>query len=280
MRPIGEQTILITGATDGMGRRLARELAAQGATLLLHGRDQGRGEATLAEVREATGNDRLVYYRADFASLDEVRRLARRVFDEQGRLDTLVNNAGIGAGLPGDRRRELSRDGYELRFQVNYLAPFLLTRSLLPLLKASAPARIVNVASVGQAPIDFDDVMLERGYDGMRAYSQSKLALIMFTFDLAAELEGTGVTANALHPASLMDTKMVFESFGYTMSRVEDGVAATMRLVTDPGLEGVSGRYYDQLREARAHRQAYDPDARARLRTLSERLTGLAPPAP
>jgi NAD(P)-dependent dehydrogenase (short-subunit alcohol dehydrogenase family) len=275
MRPINEQVLLITGATDGMGRQMARDLAAQDATLLLHGRDQARGEATLADIRAATGNDKLAYYRADFSALDEVRELAQRLLAEHSRLDVLVNNAGIGGGARGDRTRALSRDGYELRFAVNYLAPLLLTRSLLPLLKASAPSRIVNVASIGQAPIAFDDVMLERGYEGLQAYSQSKLALIMFTFDLAEELQGTGVTANVLHPASLMDTKMVFESFGYNLSSVHDGAAATIRLMIDPKLEGVSGRYYDQLRETRAHNQAYDRDARARLRALSEELTGL-----
>jgi NAD(P)-dependent dehydrogenase (short-subunit alcohol dehydrogenase family) len=140
------------------------------------------------------------------------------------------------------------------------------------------PARIVNVASVGQAPIDFGDVMLERGYDGMRAYGQSKLAQIMFTFELAERLRAAGdagVTVNALHPASLMNTKMVLESFGSTMSTVEDGVAATLRLVVSPDLEGVSGRYYDRLREARADPQAYDPQARRRLWRLSQELTGL-----
>jgi NAD(P)-dependent dehydrogenase (short-subunit alcohol dehydrogenase family) len=276
MRPINEQVMLITGATDGMGRQLAHDLARQGATLLLHGRDQARGEGTLAEIRQATGGDKLRYYRADFSSLDEVRQLARQVLADQRRLDVLINNAGIG-GAPGEQKRALSRDGYELRLAVNYLAPFLLTYSLLPLLKASAPSRIVNVASVGQEPIEFDNLMLERGYDAFRAYRQSKLALIMFTFDLAEELKGTGVTANALHPASLMDTKMVRESFGYTMSRIEDGVAPTMRLVTDPKLETASGRYYDQFREARANSQAYDRQARARLHARSAELTGLLP---
>jgi NAD(P)-dependent dehydrogenase (short-subunit alcohol dehydrogenase family) len=277
VRPISEQVILITGATDGMGRQLARDLAGEGASLLLHGRDQARGEATLTEIRRATGNEKLTYYRADFSSLDEVRELAQRVLAEQTRLDALVNNAGIG-GTPGDRKRALSRDGYELRLAVNYLAPFLLTRSLVPLLKASAPSRIINVASVGQDPIDFNDLMLEHGYDGYRAYGQSKLALIMFAFDLAEELKGTGVTANALHPASLMNTKLVLESFGYTMSRIEDGVAATIRLVTDPKLDAVSGRYYDQLREGKANSQAYDRESRARLRAASEQLTGLSRP--
>jgi NAD(P)-dependent dehydrogenase (short-subunit alcohol dehydrogenase family) len=274
MRPVSEQVILITGATDGLGRRLARELAAQGATLLLHGRSQPRGEDTLSEIRDATHNRKLTYYRADFSSLEEVRQLARRVRDENDRLDVLVNNAGLGGG-PEDHNRELSRDGYELRFAVNYLAPFLLTHLLLPLLTASAPSRIINVTSIGQHAIDFQDVMLERGYDAFRAYRQSKLAQIMFTFDLADELKGTGVTVNALHPASMMNTKMVLENFDYTMSRVEDGVEATAHLVTDPKLDKVSGRFYNQLHEGRAEEQAYDAGARLQLRTLSEQLTGI-----
>jgi NAD(P)-dependent dehydrogenase (short-subunit alcohol dehydrogenase family) len=142
----------------------------------------------------------------------------------------------------------------------------------LPLLKGSAPARVVNVASAGQSPIDFDDPMLERGYDAMRAYSTSKLAQIMFTFELAERLSGTGVSVNALHPASLMDTKMVQDTFGYTMSTVEEGTEAVVRLAVSPELEGVTGRYFDGTREARANRQAYDPQARDRLWVLSEEL--------
>ena len=272
MRPVDQQTILVTGATDGLGRALAGELARHGATVLLHGRSQDRLEDTRRELGEAAGKDRLRTYLADFAALDDVRRLAGAIEQDQERLDVLVNNAGIGGGKNGSR--EESADGYELRFAVNYLAPFLLTKLLLPLLRRSAPARIVNVASVGQAPIDFDDVMLERGYSGSRAYAQSKLAQIMFTFELDERLraEGAGVTVNALHPASLMNTKMVFESYGYTMSTIEDGVEATLRLAVSPELDGVSGRYFDRLREARPKEQADDPDARRRLWQLSEQL--------
>ena len=275
MRPLGEQTTLVTGATDGLGRRLARELAFEGATVILHGRSARRLEESVREACEATGNDRLHSYLADFASLDQVRRLAQEVEREHQRLDLLVNNAGIGGGTRPSQREE-SADGYELRFAVNYLAPFLLTRLLLPLLERSAPARIVNVASAGQAPIDFGDVMLERRYDGMRAYAQSKLAQVMFTFELAERLQadGAGVSVNALHPASLMNTKMVYESFGYTMSTVEEGVEATLRLATSPELDGVTGRYFDRLREALAHPQAYDGQARVRLWRLSEQLVG------
>ncbi len=268
--------VLVTGATDGLGRRVARDLAAQGTTVLLHGRSRERAEAVVREVRNETGNDKLRYYLADFSSLDEVRRLAEEVSSDNERLDVLVNNAGIGSGPSGNEDRSESKDGYELRFAVNYLSHFLLTNLLLPLLRGSEPARIVNVASAGQTPIDFDDVMLERGYDGWRAYSQSKLAQIMFTFSLAGRLEGSGVTVNALHPASLMDTKMVFESFGSNMTTVEQGAAATERLATAPELEGISGRYFDGQREARADDQAYDSEARERLWTLSEKLTGLA----
>jgi NAD(P)-dependent dehydrogenase (short-subunit alcohol dehydrogenase family) len=275
VRPLGEQTTLVTGATDGLGRRLARELAFGGATVLLHGRSARRLEESVHEACEATGNDRLHSYLADFASLDQVRRLAQEVEREHQRLDLLVNNAGIGGGTRPSQREE-SADGYELRFAVNYLAPFLLTRLLLPLLERSAPARIVNVASAGQAPIDFGDVMLERRYDGMRAYAQSKLAQVMFTFELAERLQadGAGVSVNALHPASLMNTKMVYESFGYTMSTVEEGVEATLRLATSPELDGVTGRYFDRLREALAHPQSYDGQARVRLWRLSEQLVG------
>ncbi len=271
MRSVDEAVILVTGSTDGLGKSTARDLAAMGATVLLHGRDPERGDAAVREIREETDNDRLHYYVADFSSLEEVHRLADEVTADHDRLDVLVNNAGIGAG----RRGETSRDGYELRLAVNYLAPFLLTRLLLPLVQRSAPARIVNVASAGQSPISFDDVMLERGYDGMRAYAQSKLALVMFTFDLAGELEGTGLIANSLHPASLMDTKMVFETFGSASSSVREGTDATVRLAISPELRRVTGRYFDGQLEARADEQAYDPEARERLRRLSEELTGL-----
>ena len=276
MRPVDQQTILVTGATDGLGRALARELALRGATVLLHGRSKPRLEETRREIDQAAGSDRLRTYLGDLASLEQVRQLGSEVAGAEERLDALVNNAGIGGAGP----RELSADGLELRFAVNYLAPFLLTHLLLPLLGRSAPARIVNVASVGQAPIDFGDVMLERGYDPMRSYGQSKLAQIMFTFELAERLRAAGeseVTVNALHPASLMNTKMVLESFGYTMSTVQDGVEATLRLAISPELEGVSGHYYDRLREARADPQAYDPEARRRLWRLSEQLVGLPP---
>jgi NAD(P)-dependent dehydrogenase (short-subunit alcohol dehydrogenase family) len=272
MRPLDEQTILVTGATDGLGRALARELVDRGATVLLHGRNQERLSDVVAEL----GPERVRTYTADLASLDEVRRMADEILENEHQLDVLLNNAGIGTTLPDGDGRQESRDGYELRFAVNYLSHYLLTKLLEPLIRRSAPARIVNVSSAGQASIDFDDVMLERGYQPFRAYAQSKLAQVMFTFDMAPEVDGDGVTVNALHPATFMPTKMVFAARGSATSTLEEGMEATLRLVIDESLDGTSGRYFNGLRESRADDQAYDESARARLRELSDRLTGLA----
>lgn len=269
MRDAAEATILVTGATDGLGRRVARELAAKGSTVLLHGRSPERLEDTLEELRGQMSTEKVGSYLADLSSLAAVRDLADRILSEYDRLDVLVNNAGIIV-----QERKESEDGYELTFAVNYLSHFLLTSLLLPLLKDSAPARIVNVASAGQSPIDFDDPMLKRGYDAMRAYSTSKLAQIMFTFELAERHSDTGVSVNALHPASLMDTKMVQASFGYTMSTVEEGSEAVVRLAVSQEVEAVTGRYFDGRREARADGQAYDKEARQKLWELSEELCG------
>jgi NAD(P)-dependent dehydrogenase (short-subunit alcohol dehydrogenase family) len=258
-------TVLVTGATDGLGRALATRLADEGATVLAHARSEERGREALGDLLDGPGDVRLVV--GDLASLGAVRALADQLPD---RLDVLVNNAGI--GFAGGR--EESADGYELRFAVNYLAGFLLAGLLRDRLVASAPARIVNVASAGQQAIDFDDVMLERDYDGVRAYCQSKLAQIMHAFDLAEDLGDAGVTATALHPATYMATKMVTGAGITPASTVQEGLEATWRLVADPALEGVSGVYFNGTSEARADAQAYDADARRRLRELSERLVG------
>lgn len=270
---LSQATVLITGSTDGVGRLVARRLAASGARVLVHGRSDDKGRDTLAEIRRDAPRSRAEYYRADFASLDGVRRLAQEVTSAHDRVDVLINNAGIGFGPPGGGR-EVSRDGHELRFAVNYLAPFLLTHLLLATMRRSVPSRIVNVASIGQAPIDFDDVMLTRQYEGTRAYGQSKLALIMFTFDLAATLQGTGVTANAIHPATLMKTNMVEEAGLRPRSTVEEGAEAILHVATSPELEGISGRFFDGTREARAQPAAYDAHKRRQLRTLALELTG------
>jgi NAD(P)-dependent dehydrogenase (short-subunit alcohol dehydrogenase family) len=254
--------VLVTGATDGLGRGVAQRLASEGAELLLHGRDPAKLDALAGELG-AAGT-----FVADFAALDEVRAMAEQV----GALDVLINNAGIGSGRPEKTTRQVSRDGHELRFAVNYLAPFLLTQLLLE--KLRRPGRIVHVASLGQAPIDFDDPMIEHGYSGSRAYSQSKLAQITSGFELAARLPAGEVTVNSLHPATYMPTKIVLEQAGRSIDTLETGVAAVVRLATAPELDGVTGRFYDRQAEAQADPQAYDPEARRRLWALSLELTG------
>jgi NAD(P)-dependent dehydrogenase (short-subunit alcohol dehydrogenase family) len=270
MTSLTGKTALVTGSTDGVGRVVAERLGEMGARVLVHGRDRARGEAVVADIRAGGGNAELLI--ADLAALAEVRRLAEAVRNTTDQLDILINNAGIGSA---GAARQTSADGHELRFAVNYLAGFLLTYLLLPLLKQSAPARIVNVASAGQQAIDFADVMLTRGYSGSRAYCQSKLGQILFTIDLAHELEGSGVTVSALHPATYMDTTMVRRAGVTPISTVEEGAEAILNLAVGPALAGRSGLYFNGLREARADRQAYDADARARLRALSGELTGL-----
>lgn len=274
MNDLANKTVMITGSTSGMGKYIAVDLARRGATLLLHGREDARLAKVVADIQAKTGNERLRTYTADFVSLREVDEMASHILRQEPRLDVLINNAGIGAGTPLSKR-EVSEDGYESRFAVNYLAPFLLTRRLLPLLKKSAPARVVNVASAGQQPIDFPDVMLERHFGKMRAYMQSKLAVIMMTFDMAEELEGTGVTANALHPATYMNTKMVREALIPPLNSVRAGAEPTIRLAVGSEVEGVTGEYFDGTRRARANPQAYDQEARRQLKVLSEQLIKL-----
>ena len=270
----GPRTILITGATDGLGRALAHRLTADGATVLLHGRDQGKLDRTATEIRDTHGGGRTHTLRADLADLAQVRGLAAETRQATDRLDVFVSNAGIGSGQPDGRTRRTSADGYELRFAVNYLAGFLLTLELLPLLRASAPARIVYVASIGQHPLDFTDLMLTRGYTGTRAYGQSKLAQIMSGFELAGRIPAAEVTVNSLHPATYMPTKIVLAEAGSSVDTLDTGVAATYRLVSDPALDGVTGQFFNQTHTARAHRQAYDRKARAELWNRSLQLTG------
>jgi NAD(P)-dependent dehydrogenase (short-subunit alcohol dehydrogenase family) len=259
MRPLDEQTILVTGSTSGHGQRVAEELVKRGATVLVHGRDPDKVERVTKEIGAARG---LV---ADLAELDDVRALAQQV----DQLDTLVNNAGI--IVP---ERDESADGYELTFAVNYLSHFLLTALLRP--KLREPARIVNVSSIGQYPLDFEDLQYENDFNGYYAYAKSKLAQILFTYTLAERLGDRDVTVTALHPATLMDTPMVLGPGGTPQSSVEEGVEATLRLIVDESLDGVTGRFYNGQRDWRPDDQANDPASRQRLWEESERLTGLA----
>jgi NAD(P)-dependent dehydrogenase (short-subunit alcohol dehydrogenase family) len=267
------KTVLVTGSTDGVGRYVAARLAAAGAKVLIHGRDSERAKKLANEIR-GQGHYAPIFYQADLSSLSGARQLAQAVIAEHKRLDVFISNAGIGSRTLGPERRT-SADGYELRFAVNYLAGFLLAHLLLPLLKASAPSRIVNVASLGQHPLDFDDVMLTKGYNGTRAYAQSKLAQIMFTIDLARELEGSGVTVNALHPATYMNTTMVREGGITPVSTIEQGGEAILYLVDGDDVAGKTGLFFNGMQPSQANQQAYDETARKRLRTLSLELTGL-----
>jgi NAD(P)-dependent dehydrogenase (short-subunit alcohol dehydrogenase family) len=268
------KTVLITGSTDGAGRYVAKRLAADGASVLIHGRDEHRAKGLIEEIRR-DGHAVPVFYQVDLSSLAGTRKLADAVSSDHKRLDVLVSNAGIGSRTLGAERRE-SADGFELRFAVNYLSGFLLAYLLLPLIKAAAPSRIVNVASLAQHPIDFDDVMISKNYSGTRAYAQSKLAQIMFTIDLAEELKGAGVTVNCLHPATYMNTTMVREGGITPISTVEEGGEAILHLVKGDDVANKSGLFFNGLRQAQANPQAYDATARSRLRKLSLKLAGLA----
>jgi NAD(P)-dependent dehydrogenase (short-subunit alcohol dehydrogenase family) len=268
------KTVLITGSTDGVGRYVATELAKQGAKVLVHGRDAGRGKALIEDIKRI-GKETAVFYQADLSSLAAVRALADAIKADNTKLDVFVSNAGIGS-MNGGAQRQVSADGHELRFAVNYLAGFLLACLLLPLIKAAAPSRIVNVSSLGQHPIDFDDVMITKNYSGGRAYSQSKLSQIMFTIDLASELKGSGVTVNSLHPATYMNTTMVRAGGIAPISTVEQGGAAILHLVSGDDVARKSGLFFNGMHEMKANAQAYDETSRKRLRALSLELTGLS----
>jgi NAD(P)-dependent dehydrogenase (short-subunit alcohol dehydrogenase family) len=263
------KTALVTGSSDGLGREVARQLGALGANVIVHGRNQERGEEVARLVKSAGGD--AVFYRADLASLAGVEAFAEQILQRHDRLDILINNAAAVSGAD----RQTSADGYELAFAVNYLAHFLLTYRLLPLLEASAPARIVNVSSMGQTPIDFSDVMMEHSYNPGDAYRRSKLAQIMFTIDLAEELDAAHVTVHSLHPARSMNTARVINGGFQPLSTIEEGAEATMQLAVSPELSGRSGLYFNGLLEATANAQAYDQAARAQLRHLSVELTHL-----
>jgi NAD(P)-dependent dehydrogenase (short-subunit alcohol dehydrogenase family) len=244
-------SVLVTGATDGLGRMVAADLAERGLEVHVHGRDRERLDEVAGEVGAAGA------HLADFSSLAEVRALV----DALPPLEVLVNNAGLISP-----ERVVTGDGIELTFQVNYLSPFLLTTALLV---GRPPRRVVNVASAGQMVPDFGNLMLEHGYDEWRAYRQSKLAQIMFSFECSQRFPD--VESTALHPATFMDTKMVRSRVGDPHSSVREGADATVRLAADLSLD-VQGRYFDGLDETRPNAVAYDPDARRRLWDVSEQL--------
>ena len=268
---LNDKVIMITGSTSGLGLYMANELAGYKANLLLHGRNEEKLLKIIREIQIKTGNRNIHPCIAYFSSLKDVDKMASEILKTDIKLHVLINNAGIGGGTPSSGREE-SKDGYELRFAVNYLATYHLTNKLLPLLLKSTPARIVNVSSAGQRAIDFSDVMLEKNYEKYQAYTQSKLAMIMMTIDLAKELKEKGVTVNALHPATYMDTFMVRESSIKPINSIKAGADPTIRLALSEKLEGITGKYFNQDRESKANTQAYDVNSRKTLKQLSKNL--------
>ena len=271
------KVVLVTGASSGIGRATAEGLAQRGARLLLTGRSPARCDEALAAVRKAGDGDAQML-RTDFGSLDAVRRLADDIGAQTQRIDVLINNAAL-VSAP----RRLSSDGYELTFAVNHLAPFLLTGLLLPLLGSGA--RIVNVASLAHrwGAVDFDDLHNERSYRSLRVYGQSKTANILFNLELARRLDGSGVTANCLHPGGIRSNMGRGNGFhwdllqrlaGLFMKSPDQGATTPIYLAAAPEVEGVSGRYYDNCREQQPAAHATDREAATRLWTISEELTG------
>ena len=279
------KTVLITGGTGGIGKAAAIGLASMGARVGITGRDRVRAEAAAAEIARESGNPAVDVFVADMSSQAEVRRLAGEVLAAYPRLDVLLNNVG---GFWN--HRHLTADGLEHTFALNHLAPFLLTNLLLERLTASAPARVVTVSSGAQSmgTIAFDDLMGEQEYSGSRAYNQSKLANVMFTYELAKRIEGTGVTATALHPG-LTSTAFSAEdpALGWLvailrpfMKSPKRGAETPIYLASSAEAEGVSGQYFANRKAKQSHKSSYDSAATARLWQVSADLVGLAADAP
>ena len=246
-----------------------------GATVVIVARDAAKASRTADEIEKAAPNATVDVVLADFARLDAVRAAAREIGARYGAVNVLINNAGVAT-----KHRTLSADGYELTFAVNHLAPFLLTRELMPLLRAGAPARIVNVASAAEAhgAIDFDDLQSEKNYRGFRVYGKTKLMNVLFTYELAERLANTGVTANCLHPGAVATDMLrqlpwlLYAVISPFLITPEQGARTQVFLASSPSVEGVSGGYYVKGKAARSSPRSYDVAARRRLWDVSETL--------
>ena len=267
-----DKTILVTGSTDGIGKETARQLAQLGALVIVHGRHVDRCEAARDDIRAATGNPRVDFVTADLASQRQVRQMAAEISARYSRLHVLINNAGVIL-----RQRQLSEDGIELSFAVNHLAPFLLTNLLLDRLKQSAPARIVNVSSTVHydAPLKFDNLQGERKYNGVEVYKVAKLGNVIFTYELADRLKGSGVTVNCLHPG-VVATKLLDAGWGWSNGLTSaQGAALSVYLATSSEVEHVSGQYFESRSAGGASPKATDVKLRRKLWDISAQLVGL-----
>lgn len=266
------KVILITGATDGIGKQTALELAQMGAQILVHGRDLDKTAKTCEELKLQTDNDAIFGFVADFADLNQVRKLVREVTNQFDHLDVLVNNAGTYF-----KQRLLSAQGYELNFAIGHLAPFLLTNLLLDILLKSPSGRIVTVSSSAHASavVDFDNLQGEKHFDGWQAYCLSKLGNLYMAFELADHLRDTKVSSNALHPGTI-DTKL-YRSTGFTYNSrsVVDGAVTSVYLASDPEVEGISGKYFIKKKAVNPAAIAMDNQLRLRFWEESKKLCGL-----
>ncbi len=277
------KTVLVTGATQGIGKVTALELAKRGASVAITARDLARGEAVAAEIKDKAGAA-VELYLCDFASQADIRRFAGEFLAKHDKLDVLVNNAGA-----INMERRLTPDGLEMTFAVNHLGYFLLTSLLMPALEAAAPSRIVNVASDAhtRGHIDFDDLMGEKRYAGFRAYGQSKLANILYTYELARRLDGKRITANCLHPGVVATgfgrNDKSWLSYGIKLVAPffltpEEGAKTSIYLASSPDVAGTTGKYFAKSTEKKSNRESYDRDVQRRLWEVSEKLTGLDRP--
>ena len=278
---MGGKTVLITGGTSGIGKATAVALAAMDANVVITGRNAERGEAAVEEIKDRSHSDSVELMLADLSVQSEVRRLAETFLARHDRLDVLANNAGL-----VQSKRTETLDGIETTLAINHLAPFLLTNLLLDCLKESAPSRVVTVSSEAQrwGSMDFGDLQSRRRYRGFPVYGMTKLANIMFTYELAERLKEKGVTANCLHPGSVGTNfgqnnrgpmALFFRAFKPFMRSPEQGADTLIWLASSPEVDGVSGKYFSDRKEIEAKNIAYDPDARRRLWEVSEDLTGL-----
>ncbi|MCK5765809.1 MAG: SDR family oxidoreductase [Bacteroidales bacterium] len=266
------KTVLITGATDGIGKRTAIELAKMGARVIIHGRNKTHGEETLAEIESINGNGSVSYENADLASLSQVKKLAGSVMQSHEKLDVLINNAGVFT-----RGQLFSTDGYEMTFAVNHLAHFALSLQLLPLLKKAEQGRIITVSSVAHTNsprIEFDDIQEINTYIDYSAYALSKLANVLFSKELSERLKGTAVTSNSLHPG-VITTKLLYEGFGISGSSVDKGCRTSVHLASREALSATTGKYFSESKQAEPSAFSYDPGARRNLWELSEEITGV-----